>query len=218
MGMPISDVVPSPMKPTLSDMAIFGSSVARMSSVALDYFIPGYSNHYNCCISNLPHGMSVPEAMCYSTGLISKPLVSPYPCIDKRYRHSPRGHVVYHLGGSRKDKEVIMSGPISDGASIVVGSPDDPCPDWVDEDARGCSLSSSVDYLCSAVACVGSDSLITNLSSLIGVPTVSVHYSQNSIVSSNRSMYGNHACSVLSKRGVDSRMIVISELSRFFIS
>lgn len=218
IGMPISDVVPSPMRPTMSDMAVFGSSVSRMSDAALDHFMPGYSKHYNCCLGNVPRGIPIPCVMCYSTGLMSSVGMLQYPkAILKLERSSKDDFVVYHFGGSRVGKSVHMpSAPYDGFGSIAVGSKTDPCPGWIDTDMRGASLIEVASVLSRSMACVGSDSLITNLSSLIGVPTVSIHDCMDSLLASNRSVYGDHACSVLPKRGEDIRLIVIDRLARFF--
>ena len=50
IGMPICRILESPIPPSLSDNVIFGSSVARMSSVMLSsLFDFADSPHYNCC-------------------------------------------------------------------------------------------------------------------------------------------------------------------------
>jgi hypothetical protein len=218
IGMPIRRILESPIPPSLSDNVIFGSSVARMSSVMLSsLFDFADSPHYNCCLSNVPKGKHIADVMCYLTGLCSSVSACefPYPAAKFSYR-GKGGFVVYHFGCSRRGDEINMPRcPFPDLPSVFVGSKNDPIMPWANVDMRGAPWPELIDAMLDSRACVGSDSLITNFSSLLRVPTVAIHNCHAAMVTSSRSAYGTHAHSILEKEGDKNVFEVINLLSRY---
>ncbi len=202
IGMPIGEVLISSIKPAPCDNIIFGSSIAQMSSSLLSS-LSAHDEHYNCCLGDIPLMANIPGMMCYLTGF-SKSLDSEvFPKPSKEYCHDCSAeNVVYHFGGSRNSKKImLLKCPFPNMHSTVVGLQSDPIPDWADADERGRSLTEVASLLSLSHACVGSDSLITNLASLLLVPTVALHDCSDSIKLSDRAIYGTHARSILIEKG-----------------
>lgn len=213
MGMPISSVLTSSYVCKIMDRRVFGSSVSRWSNSLLSSMY-GDEDVFNCCIGSVPSGVHLSSYMQYMTGLV--PDIPPPSCPspdDGFICRGGSGSVVYHLGGSDAGKHVFMeSDPFPGLTSVIVGSGDDPYPRWGDVDMRGCSLREVCDALVVADACIGSDSMITHISSVMRVNTVAIHFDEESIGMSSRS-YAPMASSILCKRGNTLDESVIGILS-----
>jgi len=215
MGMPVSDVVMSPHFCPVLDNGVFGSSVSRWSCSMLR-FLYGHDENYNCCLGSVPSGVHLCSLMRYLTGLTSSLSLVSMPRPSESFRHvGGSSTVVYHFGGSSVSKFIhVRTNPYPEMTAVFAGARTDPMPSWGDVDMRGASLSDLCLTLREASACVGSDSLVTHISSLMEVPTVALHASSQSISMSDRK-YSPRGHSVLYNEGEKVSVEVIDLLSRY---
>jgi len=216
IGMPVSSVVSSSFLCKHMDTRVFGSSVSRWSPSLFAYTYGQFDN-YNCCLGSVPQGIHLCSYMRYLTGLDKSLSEFPSaPPVSPDYAHiGGASCIVYHFGGSSPSQLIDMdSDPFPGLISIFTGTDRDPIPSWADIDLRGSSLVSLCRILRISAACVGSDSLVTHISSLLGVPTVALHTVPRSMPMSDRK-YASRGHSVLYNEGKKVIDEVIDLLSRY---
>jgi hypothetical protein len=202
IGMPIGECISTEMWNPPMDEAVAGIDMSRYSTSILEVLYPGYDRYYNCCPRWIPTGCHVAAFLAYCGGLwgdtSSNNVEFPAPSVNWI-----GGDMIYYHFGSRNNERRILPliDPVPGSSSVCMGTLDDPCPDWISIDARGMMLSEYMEMMLTAKVVIGSDSLLTNLSGLLRVPTICIHNQSCSALSSDRSVYGKRCISLF---GADS--------------
>jgi len=135
----------------------------------------------------------------YRCGVVSS--LEQLPTIDVP-EHRSGGKLVVHLGSSDPARLICLpENPLPELESVCIGLPVDPCPMWIRRDVRTSGFEEAVEELQGASVVVGSDSLFTHVSCLMGIPTLCIHTSPGGMSSYSREVYPTGA-SMVADRGM----------------
>lgn len=200
IGMPINKCIVRDEWNNKLDDSIAGLEMSRYSESLFRLIYPGYDFYYNCCPRWIPDGCHIVPFLAYCGGLSKSPLSMDgidCPKSNKEWIGKNSNVVLYHFGSSSGSRKInIDKDPFCNMDSFCIGSKNDPCPSWIKFDFRGSELNKVVEMMTQSELVVGSDSLITNLSGLLEIPTICLHHNTKTMLSSNRSIFGKHCISI----------------------
>lgn len=203
IGMPIGKVVGETAYCPARDEAVSGSFVASWSDRFLGKRYPGYDRYVNCCLSTVP-SEHIASCMAYAGGLIQELSVVP-SMPEAAVKYSVCGKVAaFHFGASDERRAIrIPNRPFGPAwRCICLGTKNDPCETWIDEDRRGAPISETLDAIAASSLVVGSDSMVTHLSGIAGIPTLCLHRSLLTIKLADRGVYVRGRSVPVSPKGI----------------
>ena len=117
--------------------------------------------------------------------------------VDTKIEPAPGGiYIACHLGGGDPGRHIDLPVHSREECQYVcLGGKNDPLGENM-IDARGCSLMASCKVMLGAKSVVGSDSLFTHLSGVLGVETLCMHNGGLSYLISNRRIYARGRSSI----------------------
>jgi hypothetical protein len=199
-GMPVGKILETDLYNPTMDASVSGIDMSRYSMELLRGMYPGYERYHNCCPRWIPDGCHIAAYLAYCGQLWGGfgPEGVEFPKMNIPWSGSGSDVIVYHFGSSSRERRIVPDKcPIPGFMSVCVGTMKDPCPSWVDCDTRGTGLLKVVEFMAGCRAVVGTDSLMTNLSGLMKIPTICFHHSRNTAVSCSRSIYWKNCISLV---------------------
>ena len=195
---PVNKIVcESEMCPT-RDSIVTGMFMSSWSEKMLKYRFPGYDKYVNAAPNMAPSGTHMMSLIAYRCGAVST--VSQLPSISVPPHNGEK--LVVHLGSSDISRQICLAdNPFPEFDSVCIGLPNDPCPTWIGEDRRGIGFDSAINALSNAAIMIGSDSLFTHVSCLMGITTACIHTSQKGMENYSRGVYPT-GVSMVAKRGM----------------
>lgn len=203
IGMPIGKVVGETAHCPARDEAVSGSFVASWSDRLLAERHPGYDRYVNCSLSVVP-SEHIASCMAYAGGLVREPSVVPSMPEAGVSRQEGAKVASFHFGASDGRRVIrIPNRPLGpEWRCVCLGSADDPCEAWIDEDKRGIPVGGTMAAVADSSFVVGSDSMVTHLSGIAGVPTLSLHRSLLTVKLADRGVYARGHSAPVSPKGI----------------
>ena len=199
MEFPVRRIISEPTMCPTRDRIVTGMFMSSWSDKLLRYRFPGYDQYVNAAPNMAPRGAHMMSLIAYRCGVVSR--LDQLPAV-KVPEHKPGGSLVVHLGSSDPARLVCLSeNPFPELESVCIGLPVDPCPIWIEKDARSAGFKKALEELAAASVVVGSDSLFTHVSCLMGIPTLCIHTSPRGMSSYSREVYPTGA-SMVADRGM----------------
>jgi hypothetical protein len=214
LEMPIDSVICEKSTCPLRDKAVAGSFMASWSEGLLRKRHPGFKRYFNC---SLPH--EAPEAshmaafIAYLGGLCPSPFIPPRMPWASRSAET-KHRAVFHFGAADSRRHIRIDRKPLEMDCVCVGGLHDPAPDWIDEDFRGLSLEQTVEEIRKSAVMVGSDSLMTHLSGLAGVPTACFHATPREELAYSRMAYACGVSLLAAAEGIVHPMLVREAVCR----
>lgn len=209
LDVPVRRVCAETLMCPTRDRIVTGMFMASWSEDLLRRRYLGYDKYVNAAPNMAPRGAHMMSLIAYRCGVV--PSLSKLPPVQFPEPPSPDGGLVVHLGSNDPARVVCLSEKPLDRPSTCIGLPSDPCPVWIDEDRRSDGFEDALDALRGASAVVGSDSLFTHVSCLMGIPTLCIHTSERGYSSYFREAYPT-GVSMVAERGMADPIAVRTKL------
>jgi hypothetical protein len=208
LEMPVGIVVAESSSCPLRDEAVMGSFMASWSDELLRRRHPGFDSYINCCLPcPPPEKVHMAAFMAYVAGVCDSLGITPrFPRAPRRSK--PKERAAFHFGASDASRRIEIARKPLEMECVCVGGRRDPIPDWIDEDLRGLSLEDTIEEIVNSKVMVGSDSLMTHLSGLAGVPTACFHATLREEASYSRELYACGVSMLAGPGGIVNPMLV----------
>jgi len=214
LEMPIDSVICEKSACPLRDRAVAGSFMASWSEGFLRERHPGFKRYFNCSLPcEAPEASHMAAFIAYLGGVCPSPFVPPSIPWAPRPSETKR-RAVFHFGASDPRRHIRIEMKPLEMECVCVGGPRDPAPDWIDEDLRGLSLEQTVEEIRKSAVMVGSDSLMTHLSGVAGVPTACFHATPREESTYSRMAYANGVSLLAAAEGIVNPMLVREAVCR----
>jgi len=203
---PVRRVVSEQTMCPMRDGIVTGMFMSSWSEKLLRNRYPGYDRYYNAAPNMAPRGAHMMSLIAYRCGVVSS--LAELPVVEVPKKSVSNGKMVVHLGSSDPNRLVCLPhNPFPEVESVCIGLPVDPCPVWVDSDKRSEGFEIAVEELRGASLMVGSDSLFSHVSCLMGIPTLCIHTSSRGCISYSREAYPTGR-SMVADRGLSDPIAV----------
>ena len=210
LNAPVRRILDEPTMCPTRDGIVTGMFMSSWSESLLRHRHPGYDQYVNAAPNMAPRGAHMISLIAYRCGVVSS--LSEFPFVEVPDRQVRGSTLVVHLGSADPARVVCLPGnPMPGLKNVCIGLPMDPCPIWIDEDRRGVGFEGAVGALEGAALVVGSDSLFTHVSCLMGIPTLCIHTSVGGYLSYSREAYPM-GLSMVADRGMASTITVRTKL------